>query len=77
MRSNKIRFRPAAGAGCRFRESSGERQIRQPDGALCCADEQVGVGCEIGVDTQGGAAHHDLYVVVVVGGGEFGGNQSA
>jgi hypothetical protein len=77
MRSNKIRFRTATGAGCRFSESSGERQIRQPDGALRCADEQVGVGREVGVETQGGAAHHDLYVVVVIGGGEFVGNQSA
>ena len=40
-------------------------------------DEQVGVGREVGVEAQGGAANHDSDVVAVVGGGELGGDQSA
>src|SRR5277367_5346259 len=77
MRSNKIRFRlPTSAASC-FSESIGERQIRQPDGTLGRPDEQVGVRREVGVETQRGAAHQDLYVVVVIGCGEFRGNQSA
>ena len=77
VRTNKIRLRSRSGADCRFCKSIGQGQIRQPDGAVGCPDEQVGVGCEVGVETQRGAAHHDLDVVAVIGCGEFGGDQSA
>ena len=39
--------------------------------------DRFGVGCEVGVETQRGAAHDDSYVVTVTGCGEFGGDQSA
>ena len=77
MCANEIRFRSRAGADCRFRESIGEGQIRQPDRAMGCPHEQVGVGCEVGVQTQCGAAHHDSDVVAVIGCGELGGDESA
>ena len=77
MRANKVRFRSGAGADCRFRETIGERQIRQPHRAVGCPNEQVGVGRKVGVQTQRGAAHHDADVVAVIGCGQFGGDQSA
>ena len=48
----KFGFRSRSGVDCRFRESIGEGQVRQPDGAVRCPDEQVGVGCQVGVETQ-------------------------
>ena len=77
MRAQEVGFRSGAGAHCRFRESIGEGQIRQPDSAVGGSDEQVGIGCEVGVEAQCGAADHDSDVVAVVGGGQFGGDQSA
>ncbi len=71
MRANKVRFRSRSGAHCRFRESIGQGQIRQPYGAVGRPDEQVVVGCEVGVETQCGAAHDDPDVVAVIGCGEF------
>ena len=65
VRPNEVRFRPRSGVDRRFRQSIREGQVRQPDGTVRCPDEQVGVGREVGVETQRRAAHDDSYVVVV------------
>ena len=39
MRANKVRFRSRVSADCRFRETLGERQIRQPYRAVGCPNE--------------------------------------
>ncbi len=65
MRANELGFRSRAGAHRRFGEPVGEGQVGQPDSALGRPDEQVGVGCEVGVEAQGGAANHDSDVVAV------------
>ena len=77
MRAQELGFRSGAGAHCRFREPVGEGQIREPDSAVGGFDEQVGIGREVGVEAQCGAADHDSDVVAVVGSGQFGGDQSA
>ena len=73
----KFEFRSGSGLDCRFRQSIRQGQVRQPDCAVRCPDEQIGVGCEVGVETQRRAAHDDSDVVAVTGCGEFGGDQSA
>ena len=73
----KSGFRSGSGAHGRFRESIGEGQIRQPDSAVGGLDEQVGIGREVGVEAQCGAAHDDSDVVAVIRCGQFGGDQSA
>ena len=77
MCAQELGFRSGAGAHRRFREPIGQGQIREPDRALGGFDEQVGIGREVGVEAQGGAADHDSDVVAVVGGSQFGGDQSA
>ena len=77
MRANKIWFHTRSDVDGRFRESIGQGQIRQPDGAVSCPDEQVRVGCDVGVETQRCPPHYDLDVVTLIGPGEFGGDQPA
>ena len=77
MRAYELGFRSGAGAHRRFGEPVGKGQICQPDGALGGSDEQVGIGREVGVEAQCGAADHDSDVVAVAAGGQFGGDQSA
>ena len=77
MRADEVGFRSGAGVHCRLRKSIGEGQIGEPDSAVCGFEEQVGIGCEVGVEAQCGAADHDSDVVAVIGGGQFGGDQSA
>ena len=77
MRANDVRFQSRFDVAGRLRESIGQGQIRQPDGAVGCPDEQVRVGCQVGVETQRGPPHDDLDVVTLIGPGEFGGDQPA
>ena len=44
MRADEVGFRSGAGAHCRFRESIGEGQIREPNSAVGGSEQQVGVG---------------------------------
>jgi hypothetical protein len=73
----ELGFGSGAGVHCRLREPIGEGQIGQRDRTVGGFDEQVGIGCEVGVEAQGGAADHDPDVVTLVGGSQFGGDQSA
>ena len=75
MGTNEIRLRGPAGADCRISQSIGQREIGEPHGAPGGSDKQVRIRFEIGVQTQGGAAHHNAHVVTIIGFGEFGGNQ--
>ena len=77
MRADELGFRSGAGAHCRFRESIGEGQIGEPNSAVCGFEEQVGIGCEVGIEAQCGAADHDPDVVAVIRSAQFGGDQSA
>ena len=77
MCTKEIRAWRGVGADRRFREPIGQSQISQPDGATCCLEEQLGVGRQVGIKTQRGAAHHAAHVVAVGGRGQFGGNLSA
>ena len=57
---------PAPASDCGFRQLIREGQVAQPDRAVRCPDEQVGVGCQVGIETQSRAAHDDSQVVTVV-----------
>ena len=77
MRANEIRLRSRSGVDRRFGESVGEGEVCQPDGAVRRPEEQVRIRFQVGVETQGGAAHDDSHVIAVIGRGEFGSDQSA
>jgi hypothetical protein len=67
-----FRLRPRMASG----QSLGQRHIPTPRGTLGGPVEQVWIRLEVGVQTQGGAAHHDSDAVTVSGRGELSRNQS-
>ena len=77
VRPNKVGFRSRSGMYCRLCESLREVQVAQPDRAVRRPQEQIGVGCEVAVETQRSAAHDDADFVAVAGCCELSGDKSA
>ena len=76
MRPDEARLGTAPGFDGRLRKAIGQSQVGQPHRAVGRPHEQVGVGCQVGVDTQRCAANDDSNVVAVVGRREFSCDQS-
>ncbi len=72
VRPDEARLGSSACLHRRFCEPVRQREVGQPYRAVRRAGEQVGVGCEVGVETQRRAAHDDSNVVTVIGRREFG-----
>ena len=49
MGTKEVGLWSRSGIGCGFRETICEWQVRQPDRAMSCAHEQIGVRGEVGV----------------------------